>query len=560
MRPGDGTELERVALAITDEVAVDWDAECRGEPAHAARLEGLRLLERIATVFRSGDAPTSAAPDGARWGPLVLGERLGEGAYGVVYRAHDPRLQRDVALKLLRDDLPGGGAHARRILAEARLMARVRHPNVLVIHGADEHDGRAGFWTDLVAGETLEARLDGGARLGADEAALVGRELCRALSAVHAAGLVHGDVKASNVMRDQAGRILLMDFGAGSDRAAASAGAGPLRGTPLVLAPEVLAGADPTPAADLYALGALLFRLVTGRYPVEAADLADLRRRHAAGGGTPLLDLRPDLPAAFVRMVERALAADPADRFPSAGAMAEALAACLSAGRRGRGRKGRWWLIAAVIATVAIAVPAARQIGHAWSAAHGPLDGSVTYLRTSGGADEPLAEATLVRPGDTLGLLLKLSAPAHVYVLNEDESGAVFVLFPLAATGLRNPLPGGQTVRLPGARAGRRLDWEVTDGRGEEHFLLVAAREPVVWLEAQLPDFAAPAADPEPHYRRLDPRTLNPERGVGAVTAPHAAGADGPLVLDLLAARIRGGAADSSAVWLHRLMLYNLGR
>ncbi|MBE0567604.1 MAG: serine/threonine protein kinase, partial [Krumholzibacteria bacterium] len=346
---GDG--LGKVAAAITDEIAVDWTAARRDHPDLAPELDGLRLLERIGTVFR---AP-AAVPAGESWGPLRIGDRLGAGAYGTVYRAFDPQLQREVALKLLRDDLPGGGLHARRILAEARLMARVRHPNVLVIHGADEHDGRVGFWTDLLDGVTLEQRLADGTILGAGEAAACGRELCRALAAVHAAGLVHGDVKAANVMRDSRGRIVLMDFGAGTENAAAPAGAGFFSGTPLVLAPEILAGGAHSAAGDLYSLGVLLYRLVTGRYPVEADTIADLKQAHAAGRRTPLLDRRPDLPAGFVQAVETALAADPARRWTSAGQMERALATDpAGAGATRRGRRRVLGIIAAAAAVIAV--------------------------------------------------------------------------------------------------------------------------------------------------------------------------------------------------------------
>ena len=553
MDRGDG--LGRVASAITDEIAVDWRAEEREHPELVPELTGLRLLERIGTVFR---APASL-PVGGTWGPLQIRATLGAGAYGTVHRAFDPRLQREVALKLLRDDLPGGGVHAGRILAEARLMARVRHPNVLVIHGADEHDGRVGFWSDLLDGETLEQRLADGGILSAGEAAACGRELCRALGAVHAAGLVHGDVKAANVMRDRQGRMVLMDFGAGMASAAAPAGGGALSGTPLVLAPEVLAGGAAGAAGDLYSLGVLLYRLVTGRYPVEADTLADLKRRHAAGIRTPLLDRRPDLPAGFVQAVETALATDPARRFASAGQMERALAADLGGpGAVRRGRRRVLGIVAATAAVVAVAIawPAMRtQFG----AATAPLSGTATFLRTGADLDEPLADAALVRPGDTLGLSLQLSAPAHVYVLNEDQSGAVYALFPLAESDLVNPLPANTLLRLPGSRGEAVLAWEVTAGRGEERFLVIAAKQPVAWLEAQLSGFAAPVANPERTYRRLDPTVVNPDRGVGSV-AESAPPNGSDSVLEALAGRLTAGSDDPSGIWLHHLMLYNLGR
>jgi eukaryotic-like serine/threonine-protein kinase len=568
MSSGDDNSLSRLAEAITDEVVVDWEAEAREHPDLAGRLPSLRLLARIASVFRSPlEGRSSAAPLGATWGHLEIREVLGEGGYGTVYRAHDPHLQRDVALKLLRDDLAGGQRHAHRILAEARLMARVRHRNVLVIHGADEHDGRIGFWMDLLEGVTLESRLVAGEMLGASEAALYGQELCRALGAVHGAGLVHGDVKAANVMRDREGRLVLMDFGAGSESGGGTDGSGPLSGTPLALAPEVLDGGAPSPASDLYALGALLYRLVSGRYPLTANSLAELRQKHAEGARTPLLDLRPDLPAGFVQAVERALAADPARRFRSAGELEAALAASLEEGREplagGRGR--RWWLAAigaaAFVLFGLVALPVLRggSTGRAPVVAT-PLTASASFLRTGGEVGETLAEGALVRPGDTLGLTLQLGVAAHVYVLNEDRQGEVFVLFPLAETDLRNPLPAGQTLRLPGTWQGTGLDWQITEGQGEERFLVIAARQPIAWLETQLAGFEVPTRDRAIRYTRLDPGALSPDRGVGVVAESSAPAKATTSVLDGLAARLTDPGGQREGVWIYQLMLYNLGR
>ena len=136
---------------------------------------------------------------------------MGAGAFGAVYRATDQKLQREVALKLLPSPDPD------RVLKEARLLARVRHPNVVAVYGADYLENRVGIWMELVKGHTLEELLRTHGLFGAREAALVGLDLCRALAAVHRAGLMHGDVKAHNVMREEGGRTVLMDFGTGKD-------------------------------------------------------------------------------------------------------------------------------------------------------------------------------------------------------------------------------------------------------------------------------------------------------------------------------------------------------
>jgi serine/threonine-protein kinase len=269
-------------------------------------------------------ASEAVATEGiGRWGHLLLVRKIGEGAFGQVYHAHDTWLDHPVALKLLKPNRLGRD-FATRMLHEARKLARVRHPNVVTIHGADNHDGRVGFWMDLVEGRTL-ADLVAQGRLSHGEAVHMGQELCLALAAVHGAKLVHRDVKAQNVMRaSDGGRIILMDFGAGEfiDQA----GGGPRIGTPLYLAPELLAGGVASVRSDIYALGVLLFFLVTGTFPVQGGSLSELADAHTARQRRRLRDVRPDLPDFFVSIVERALASDPARRYGSAGQMHAALA------------------------------------------------------------------------------------------------------------------------------------------------------------------------------------------------------------------------------------------
>jgi non-specific serine/threonine protein kinase len=202
----------------------------------------------------------------------------------------------------------------------------------LTIYGADVHDGRAGFWTDLVTGRTIEARIRAEGPAASDEATRIGLQLCRALAAVHAAGMIHGDVTAANAMEDETGTILLMDFGAVTERSHGGQDldtgmpATPVVGTPLVMAPELLRGGTPTPSSDLYSLAVLMFRLVSGHYPVEAATFAELLDRHDRGGRKRARDAAPTLPEWLANVIDRALAADPRDRYGSALELERALA------------------------------------------------------------------------------------------------------------------------------------------------------------------------------------------------------------------------------------------
>ena len=256
-----------------------------------------------------------------RWGPFERLQRVGRGSFGEVYRAFDPTLQRHVALKLL---LPRGldkDAEASSLLNEARAMARIRHPNVVPIYGVDQHEGRVGFWSDFVEGRTFSDLLARQGPLGPREAALVGIDVCRAVGAVHAAGFVHRDIKAGNVMREEGGRILLMDFGLTHASGADSLPSG----TPAYMAPELMLGQPATVASDVYAIGVLLFNLLTRQYPVEGADLVKIRAAHGAGAHKALLDVRPDLPQALAHVVETAIHPDPRKRWGSAGQMVAAL-------------------------------------------------------------------------------------------------------------------------------------------------------------------------------------------------------------------------------------------
>jgi eukaryotic-like serine/threonine-protein kinase len=309
------------------------------------------------------DNPDSEAL--ARWGPFEDLQRVGRGSFGEVYRAFDPTLQRHVALKLLQPGPLGRDAEASALLREARAIARVRHPNVVPIYGVDRHDGRVGFWSDFVQGQTLAELLATQGPMGAREAALVGIDVCRAAGAVHAAGFLHRDIKAGNVMREQGGRILLMDFGLTHEHGAGEDSSG----TPAYMAPELLLGPPATIASDIYAIGVMLFYLLTRRYPVEGTDLAQLRAAHASGQRRTLLDIRPDLPEAFARVVERAISPLPDKRFASAGqmiaALSEALGVVSGAGvdlPSRKPRRRRAWVLASIsVAAVALLLLAIVQ-------------------------------------------------------------------------------------------------------------------------------------------------------------------------------------------------------
>ena len=322
--------LVRIAEAIVEGWTVDWGWEERAHREDAAFLKGLRILHSIATTTRSTNGVAHRqGNDNAlgTWGRLELRAKLGEGTFGEVYRAYDSLLDREVALKLARVN---DASHTRRFVLEARRLARVRHPNVLVIHGADLLEGRVGIWMDLIEGWTLAEYLAKEGPLGPGEAAWIGTDLCRALAAVHGEGIVHRDLKASNVMREPGGRIVLMDFGSGGELQDGQACLdGHVYGTPLLMAPEQIRGDAVGPQADIYSLGVLLYHAVTGEYPMTAASLLELMERHLHAEQIALRARRPDLPDGFVQVIDRSIHADPRHRFQSAGEMERELSRCI---------------------------------------------------------------------------------------------------------------------------------------------------------------------------------------------------------------------------------------
>ena len=334
MSPGNSQRLAELIDSVADGSSIDWDAvEAAAEDDGERRLLAvLRMVAGVADVHRSdppaaGPEQTVAAPrvepvetapaaDGSlgHWGHFQLLQKLGEGAFGEVYHARDTWLDHSVAVKLLKPQL----VDRPRFLHEARTLARIRHANVVAIHGADEHDGRLGFWMEFIDGHTLAQVVEREGARSASEAALIGQHLCQAMAAVHAANIVHRDIKAQNVIRQSGtGRIVLMDFGAGEAMDAERAGRRP-RGTPLYLAPELFDGSAATRETDIYALGVLLFNLVTRSYPVYGATVDELVRAHRRDARHHLGDMRPDLPDDFVRVVETMVAVDPARRYHSA--------------------------------------------------------------------------------------------------------------------------------------------------------------------------------------------------------------------------------------------------
>lgn len=539
--------FEGVAEAVADGAPVDW-RQTRQRLGDSDALRGLELLEQVAGVFRRTGSLALAAEDiepPFTWGPLEVVERLDEGSFGVVYRAHDPGLGRDVALKLRKPSAAGDTAW----LDEARRLACIRHDGVLTVHGAASHGGRDGFWSDLIDGETLAERLQREGTLGAMELVAVGTSICRGLAALHANDIVHGDVKAANVLREAGGRLVLVDLGAGGS---VGGGATLSQGSPSTAAPEVLRGEAPTPAADLYGLASLLYLLATGALPTAGATWDHLTDP-ARADPPPLAERRPDLPAALTAAVDRGLAVDPRRRFASAGRMEQALLAAAGSEPHAGGESDPAWrrfafaalLLAVVVITALVSYRALRRD------VPGPATQWVrATLVREGVENTALGEGATVRPGDRLALSVELDRQAHVYVANEDDTGNVFTLFPLPGDGTTNPLPPGRH-RLPGTVDGQAQSWVVTSAGGRERFLIAAATDPLPIAEDFVRDARAASADRavEPTGAAGRSETL---RGVGGVAPSQRV--EGSRLEDLQARLRADGGSD---VWLLLIQLDN---
>jgi serine/threonine-protein kinase len=331
---GEDSSLLKLAGAVADGTTVEWSDEvsAASSPEEKAILRELQIVAGVAEVHQGTPAEETFVshvvqrwPVPEAWGRLEIRREIGRGGFGTVYLAWDPVLERHVALKVL-----SAPDRAAAVVREGRLLARVRHPGVVMVYGVDEHDGSVGLWMEFVEGLTLKQILAARGAFDGRETALAGIDICRAVAAVHKAGLLHRDIKAQNVMREPGGRIVLMDLGAGEIRSDRVSSELRLTGTPLYLAPELFENKPATIASDIYSLGVLFYHLLTLQYPVEGDTFDSVEAAHAAGRAVPLGDRRPDLPAELIQLVDCALSRDPARRHRSAAAMQEDLVAAVA--------------------------------------------------------------------------------------------------------------------------------------------------------------------------------------------------------------------------------------
>jgi eukaryotic-like serine/threonine-protein kinase len=589
MSGNDDTPLLSAAGKISNGVPVDWN-KVQDEvttPDEAAVAVELRSLERFARI-------SEGAP--ATWGRFQIVGEIGRGTFGTVYCAIDPTLRLEVALKVIRPRIPGIPIDQDRALDEARRLVKVKHPNVVRAYGAELIGGEVGLSMELVKGQTLDEIVKRQAPFSANESAVIGIDLCRALAAVHRAEILHGDIKAHNVMRESGGRTVLMDFGTGRDLKHKPTGeGGDFAGTPLYVAPEVFAGQPRTPASEIYSLGVLLYFLVTGSYPVEGDSRTEIEQKHErADRRRPLRDVRPDLPDGFIRVVERTFDEDPRQRYQTAGELEAALAQVLAPVPNPTpvpvpvplpvptwNRKKAAPIAAAAVIVIGLAwlttdrmMPRRSGIADQQTAAigaetiatspappvqptPGPYRIESAFYREGNGLVERLKLGARLAPGDALSLQVQTSIPMYVYVVNEDERGNSFLLFPLPGQSLQNPLPAGQRHRLPAMQNGELISWQVTSAGQREHFLIVASPERSATFDELFATLPQPVMGRPPELARLSNDAILTLRSVGGLI-PSPAKVDRQLrLLPEFSTPLTEGEEPGQGVWIRHATFVN---
>ncbi|MCE9563596.1 MAG: serine/threonine protein kinase [Planctomycetes bacterium] len=324
---------EGYCLVLRAEDSGDWKAVAdwlaRNTDHAAALADYLAALRGL----HSATAPLRTLPDrvGAHLGEFELKDELGRGGMGVVYRAFDKTLKREVAVKLLRTGNAFSAAESARFRFEAEMVASLHHPNIVPVHSCGEADGVPYLVMPLMTGGSLAAWLK---NLGPDrclppkKAAKIARDVAFGVHHAHQRGLIHRDIKPANILLDHTGAPHVADFGLARRVDCTASSTAEIAGTFLYMAPEQGRGAkDLTIAVDVHAIGVVLFELLTGGVPYGGSDIASILRRltDETEPAPPASRFRRDVPTDLEAICVKCLERRPEDRYLSAQALADAL-------------------------------------------------------------------------------------------------------------------------------------------------------------------------------------------------------------------------------------------
>ncbi len=400
---------------------------------------------------------------------------LGIGGMGVVYRAFDTALNVPVAVKLLRPELAQRPEAFERFRQELLLARQVSSAHVVRIHDI-ARDGERWFITmDLIEGEALDRKLDREGALPIEQALSIARQLAEGLGAAHARGVVHRDLKPSNVLIDRDGRACIADFGVA--RSLGSSGlthSGAIVGTPDYLSPEQARGVNVDARSDLYALGLLLYEMLSGKLPFDAATPSESISQRLSGTPAPLRRARPDAPVWVDALVARLLRTTPSHRFQTAADVVIAIDAR-------RAPFDAWkWRRRGIGGAVTVAIAAAALAAWQWwpqpavAPAEPPPDRVLVIAST--GTDAPQALRL-----EALADHARIGLQSHVAVVDAERTRQALAQFALPDGGsikpdaLRAELPGARVLRLAYAPDGSRLQaWWQPQAAAESEIALDA--------------------------------------------------------------------------------------
>jgi tetratricopeptide (TPR) repeat protein len=260
-----------------------------------------------------------------RLGKYTVVGKIGSGAMGEVFKAHDPVLNRFVAIKTMAASLAADQEIVQRFQREAQSAARLNHPNIITVFDFGEEDGKLYMSMELLEGHDLKDLIGKGGLRSLAEKLSVMEQICDGLAFAHAQGVVHRDLKPANIHIQPRGRVKIMDFGLARLDASHLTRTGMVMGTPNYMSPEQVRGQHVDARSDVFSLGAVFYELLCGRKAFHAESMHNILFKVVEGGPEPVVTWVPDLPSGLVALVEKALTKDPAQRFQNGAEMREAL-------------------------------------------------------------------------------------------------------------------------------------------------------------------------------------------------------------------------------------------
>jgi len=375
-----------------------------------------------------------------RLGPYLVEKPIGKGGMGIVYLASDPELNRHVAIKVLAPELAADPECVARFKREAASLARIRHPNLVHIYAVGHDAGRHYIAMEYVRGHTLARILRRRGRLHYATALSIFAQVAAALDKVHAAGIVHRDIKPGNIMIDEDHRAILMDFGLAKppgDRSVTTANT--LVGTPEYMAPELAEGEEADFRSDTYSLAIVLFEMLTGTPPFRGRSSIQTLRQHVEAPVPSIIQLAPGVPEGLEAPIAKALAKKRSERYQSVREFAAALHA---------------------------AVPA-PELASLLGAGHTPETAPTLAVQTTG--EQPTAPTVAAaETGATEATVGAGSRKRRRLLVAAGLAAVAAVAIAVGAIVLRSPAPGGRlfivVTRQRGAVSGRLVRIEGEDG------------------------------------------------------------------------------------------------